>query len=220
MRGERGAGGRERGKEGRKEGRGVRRVKSLLLIAMKLWLAVAPLLVQQTSTFKQFTRSSSGRRLEPRTRGGECRGGGFGEGAGSRRGAGSDPPGWALRHSHRLPASLHPGGLCPAPAVVVGCGASRFPAAAGEAPPPGCNFSISLSAHVRGLTGSNSGTASYLNDTLPARKPGGCRRGLASRAPGGERDRGPLKSRLLRAGLRPSRVRQHARGGYEPYVKP
>lgn len=33
---------------------------SLELVAMKLWLAVAPLFVQQTSTFKQFTKSSWG----------------------------------------------------------------------------------------------------------------------------------------------------------------
>lgn len=39
---------------------GCEELKVFKLVAMKLWLAVAPLFVQQTSTFKQFTKSSWG----------------------------------------------------------------------------------------------------------------------------------------------------------------
>lgn len=87
----------------------------------------------------------------------------------------------------------------------------------GEALGRPCDLSVPLSARVRGLTGSNSGPAPYLNDTLPPRKPGGRRRPLGGAAwvglvypqrkagSGALRRRGP---RLLRAGVRPSRLRQ------------
>lgn len=110
----------------------------------------------------------------------------------------SDPPSWALRHPT---ASFALAGF----ALLLwwwwwDVGPPRFPIAAGEALPPRSPPRVATSAfrylHMSGgLTGSNSGTAIYLNGTLPARKPGGRRRGLALRAPEGKRGVGTVGHR-------------------------